>query len=104
MTITWSASTHHFSSHHLEELVEVDGTRTILVDVSDHLFNLLLLGLKTKSAHGNFQLLGINGAGAIGVEKIECFTNLLLLLFSQFELATFLLATGVGTTVCVSLR
>ena len=96
--------THHFSSHHLEELIEVDGARTILVNVLDHLFNFLLLGLETKRTHGNFQLLGIDCARAIGVEKIERFTNLLLLLLSQFKLATLLLATGVGTTVCVSLR
>ena len=94
----------HFSSHHLQELIEVDGAGTILVNVSDHFFNFLLLGLETKRTHGNFQLLGIDCARAIGVEKIERFTNLLLLLLSQFELATFLLATGVGTTVCVSLR
>ena len=95
---------YHFSSHHLEELVEVDGAGSILVDVGDHLFNFLLLGLEAKSTHGNFQLLGINSARAIGVEEIKRFTNLLLLLLGQFELATLLLATGVGTTVCVSLR
>lgn len=94
----------HFKSHHLEELVEVDGAGSILVNFSNHLFNVLLLGLKTKSTHGNLQLLGINGAGAIGVEQIERFTNNLLSPFSQFELITLLLAEGVGTTVCVSLR
>jgi hypothetical protein len=97
------AYAYHFSSHHLEELVEVNGAGSILVDIADHLFNFLLLGLETKSSHGNFQFLGINCAGAIGVEEIKSFTNLLLLLLGQFELATLLLATGVGTTVCVSL-
>jgi hypothetical protein len=100
----WHVRADHFKSHHLEELAEVDGAGSILANCNHHLCNFLLLGLKTKSTHGNLQLLGINGAGAIGVEQIERFTNLLLSLFSQFELITHLLAEGVGTTVCVSLR
>ena len=47
----------HFKSHHLEELVEVDGAGSILVNFSNHLFNFLLLGLKTKSHMATFNSL-----------------------------------------------
>merc|ERR1711935_265249 len=51
--------------HHLQELLVLDGTTAIVVDVGDHLLNFLLLGFKAESAHGNFQLLRINGSRPI---------------------------------------
>merc|ERR1719160_49702 len=44
-------------SHHLEKFFVLDGSTSIIIDVRNHLLNLLLFWLKAESAHGNFQLL-----------------------------------------------
>mmetsp|Transcript_3376 Transcript_3376/g.5541 ORF Transcript_3376/g.5541 Transcript_3376/m.5541 type:complete len:232 (-) Transcript_3376:4-699(-) len=77
----------HLGGHHLEELVKVDRAGAVLVNVRDHLLDLLLLRLKAQRPHRNLQLLGVNGAGAVGVEKIEGLPDLLFLLLGQLRLA-----------------
>ena len=44
-------------STHLQELVKVDGAGAVLVDVRNHLLDLLLLGLKAQRAHRHLELL-----------------------------------------------
>merc|ERR1712176_712658 len=46
----------HLSSHHHEELCEFDGAIAVVVNVSDHLLQLLVLDLEAESTHGGFQL------------------------------------------------
>lgn len=56
----------------LQELVKVDGAGAILVDVGNHLLDLLLLGLKAQRAHGHLELLQRGGrqAGGWGTRKM----------------------------------
>merc|ERR1719272_2783753 len=82
-------------SHHFQELLVANGATSIVVDIGDHLLDLLLLGLKAKCTHGDLQLLGVDLSRAIGVEEVEGLLDLLLLLLGQFLL---LLATCVETT------
>merc|ERR1712110_1054690 len=42
----------HLASHHLEELAELDGAVAVVVDVSDHLLELLVLDLEAEGTHG----------------------------------------------------
>merc|ERR1719238_1576441 len=44
-------------SHHLEKLLVLDGPASIIIDIRDHLLDLLLLWLKAEGAHGYLQLL-----------------------------------------------
>merc|ERR1712205_28339 len=89
----------HASGHHVEELVEVNGSGAILVDVVDHATDLVLLGIKAEGAHGNLQLLGIDGSGAIGIEQVECLTDLLDLVIGE----TLWLGWGTTRHVAVSI-
>mmetsp|Transcript_7072 Transcript_7072/g.7940 ORF Transcript_7072/g.7940 Transcript_7072/m.7940 type:complete len:210 (+) Transcript_7072:77-706(+) len=74
----------HFGGHHLQELVEVNRSGAISVDVGDHLLDLLPLGLEAKSAHGNLQFLGIDVSRPVSVEQVESLLDLLLLLLGEF--------------------
>merc|ERR1712195_329062 len=49
----------------------------------DHATDLVLLGVEAEGAHGNLQLLGVDGAGAIGIEQVECLTDLLDLVVGE---------------------
>lgn len=89
--------THHLGSHHLQELIKVDSSGSVLVNIRDHLLDLLLLRLKTKGAHGNLEFLGVNGTGAIGIEEVKGLTDLLLLLLGEVGLGTTL-GTFAGLT------
>merc|ERR1719188_1334796 len=80
--------------HHLQELFVFDSTTSVVINVRNHLLNLLLLWFKTQRTHGNFKLLGIDGARPIGVEVIEGFLDFLLLLLSKLLL---LFAAGIET-------
>mmetsp|Transcript_24218 Transcript_24218/g.52919 ORF Transcript_24218/g.52919 Transcript_24218/m.52919 type:complete len:255 (-) Transcript_24218:30-794(-) len=73
----------HLRCHHLQELLEVNGAGAVLVNVCNHLLDLLFLGLKAQCSHGNLQLLGIDGAASICIEQVKGLTNLLLLLLSK---------------------
>ena len=44
----------HLASHHLEELVKLDGAVVVVhvVDVGDHLLELVVLDLEVKGTHG----------------------------------------------------
>merc|ERR1719267_14757 len=66
--------------HHCHELRELDGARPIIVDILDHLLDLLFLWLETESTHRDLELLRVNGAGTVSVEKVEGLLDLLLLL------------------------
>jgi len=50
----------HLAGHHLEELAELDGPVTVVVDVSDHLLELFVLDLETKGTHGSLELADID--------------------------------------------
>merc|ERR1719305_1218236 len=52
----------------------------------DHLLDLLLLRLKPKRAHRYLQLLRVDAAGTIRVEKVERLLDLLLLFLGQLLL------------------
>merc|ERR1719311_961984 len=64
----------HLASHHLEELAELNGAVAVVVDVSDHLLELLVLDLEAEGAHGGLQLTHVNGARLVIVEKVESLT------------------------------
>merc|ERR1719217_1795801 len=72
--------------HHLQEFLVLDRPAAIVIDVRDHLLDLLLLRFETQSAHRNFELLGVDGATAVGVEEVEGLLDLLLLLLSELLL------------------
>merc|ERR1719375_1964512 len=80
--------------HHLEELLVLDRPAAIVVDIGDHLLDLFLLRLEAEGTHGDLELLGVDGARAIGVEQVEGFFDLLLLLVGELLL---LLPTRIKT-------
>merc|ERR1719182_387101 len=51
----------HLAGHHLEELAELDGAVAVVVNVGDHLLELLLLDLEPEGAHGGLELTDIDG-------------------------------------------
>merc|ERR1711907_326750 len=81
----------HLASHHREELGELDGAVAVVVDVGDHLLELLVLDLEAEGAHGGLKLADIDGAGGVGVEEGERLTDLVKLLLG--ELTGLLLTT-----------
>merc|ERR1739848_684367 len=81
----------HLASHHLEELTELDGTVAVVVNVGDHLLELLLLDLEAEGTHGGLELADVDGAGLVTVEEVEGLTDLVHLLIG--ELASFLLSS-----------
>merc|ERR1719456_1925509 len=78
--------------HHLQELRVLNSAASIIINIGDHLLNLLFLWLEAKCAHGHFEFFGVNRARTICVKQIEGLLDLLLLLLSQLLL---LLPTGV---------
>merc|ERR1719188_1303186 len=84
-----------FVRHHFQELFILNRATSVVINVRYHLLNLFLLRLKAERTHGNFKLLGIDGARSVGVEKIEGFLNFLLLLLGKFLL---LLAASIETS------
>ena len=52
----------NLASHELHEVTELDDSFALTVNLSDHLFDLLLLGLKAEGAHGNLEFLGVDVA------------------------------------------
>lgn len=59
---------------------------TYFVYIGNHFLNLFFLRFEAKRAHGHLQFLRINGAGAIGIEEIECLANLLFLFLRELKL------------------
>merc|ERR1711998_144586 len=53
----------HLASHHSKELVELDGAVAVVVNVGDHLLELLVLDLEAESAHSSLELTHVNHAG-----------------------------------------
>ena len=93
----------HLRRHHVEELLEVDGAVVVLVDVADHLVDGLVLGLEAERLHRRLELLGVDRAGAIRVEKVEGLADLLdLLLGEAGPLVGLGRLTGGGTTRLVT--
>merc|ERR1712094_143906 len=78
------------SSHHSKELVEVDGTITVRVDVVDELADLLGLGVHAKGLHGDLKLVNVDGAGAVSVEEVEGLLDLLNLVLGKSVLGHFI--------------
>merc|ERR1719258_670973 len=85
----------NFLRHHRHELWELDRAGAVIIDVLDHLLDLLFLWLEAECTHCNLELLRINGSRTICVKQIEGFLDLLLLLLCELLL---LLTTGVETT------
>merc|ERR1719330_363821 len=81
--------------HHLQELFVAYRSTAVVVDIGDHLLDLLLLRLEPQGTHGNLELLGVDLSGAVGVKEVEGLLDLLLLLLRQLLL---LLASGVEST------
>merc|ERR1712046_403589 len=81
----------HLASHHLEKLGELDGAVSVVVDVGDHLLELLVLNLEAEGTHGGLELADVDGAGLVTVEEVEGLTDLVHLLIG--ELASFLLSS-----------
>merc|ERR1712178_143214 len=55
----------HLASHHGKELSELDGAVAAVVDIGDHLLELLVLNLETEGAHGRLELTHVDGTGVI---------------------------------------
>ena len=73
-----------FSGYRIEEVVEVDARRILRsVQVGNHLEDDGVLIFEAEAVHGSFQLCRVDQARAIGVKQVECFANLLNLVFSQ---------------------
>ena len=72
--------------HHLQEFLVFDRPAAIVIHIRDHLPDLLFLRLETQRAHRHLQLLGVDGATAVGVEEVEGLLDLLLLLLSELLL------------------
>merc|ERR1740123_1370776 len=81
--------------HHLQELFVAYRPTAVVVDIGDHLLDLLLLRLEPQGTHGNLELLGIDLSRAVGVKEVEGLLDLLLLLLRQLLL---LLASSVEST------
>eukprot|EP00630_Chrysocystis_fragilis_P006816 CAMPEP_0197394732 /NCGR_PEP_ID=MMETSP1165-20131217/5912_1 /TAXON_ID=284809 /ORGANISM="Chrysocystis fragilis, Strain CCMP3189" /LENGTH=190 /DNA_ID=CAMNT_0042920461 /DNA_START=157 /DNA_END=730 /DNA_ORIENTATION=- len=73
----------HFGGHHVEKLLEVDGAAPVLVDVRYHLVDRLVLRLEAERLHRRLELLGVDRAGAVGVEEVERLADLLDLVLGQ---------------------
>ena len=76
----------HLAGHHLKELGELDGAVAIVVDVGDHLLELLVLDLEAKGTHGGLELTHVNGARLVIVEQVESLTDLVELLLGESSL------------------
>merc|ERR1711868_180837 len=64
----------HLAGHHLEELGELDGAVAVVVNVGDHLLELLVLDLKAEGTHGGLKLTDVDHARGIRVEEGEGLT------------------------------
>ena len=49
-----------FTSHKFHKISELDDSLALPVDLSDHLFDFLLLGLEAEGSHGNLEFLGVD--------------------------------------------
>merc|ERR1719240_2064511 len=72
--------------HHRHELRELDGAGAVVVDVLDHLLDLLLLRIEPERTHRDLELFGVDGARAVRIEQVERLLDLLLLLLRQLLL------------------
>merc|ERR1711874_953094 len=79
-----------FVRHHFQELFVSNRAASVIVNIRDHLLDLLLLWLEAQSAHRHLQLLRVDLSGAVGVEEVKGLLDLLLLLLCELLL---LLAT-----------
>jgi len=50
----------HFDGHEFHEIVKRDGARVVAVYLTDHLLDLLLLGLEPERPHGDLQFLRVD--------------------------------------------
>merc|ERR1711988_358390 len=71
----------HLAGHHAKELLELDVA--VVVDVGDHLLELLVLDFEAEGTHGGLGLTHIDGTGSVGVKEGERFADLLDLLVAK---------------------
>ena len=81
----------HLGDHDVEKLMKVDAARVIFVEVADQVLQLLLRWFKTERAECHLEFLGLDGAGAGGVEQVEGLLDFLLLRLAQLLLVGILL-------------
>merc|ERR1711881_291563 len=84
----------HLTSHHLEELGELDGAVAVVVNIGDHLLELLVLDLEAQGTHGGLELTNVDHARGIGVEEGEGLTDLVELVLGELTWLGFLSAAG----------
>ena len=93
----------HLLHHDGQELVEINRTTLILIELLNKLLNVLFGWLEAKGSQGNFELLGLDGSGPAGVKEIESVLDLLLLRLRQLLLVcVLLLAISVACCLCLS--
>mmetsp|Transcript_34699 Transcript_34699/g.70860 ORF Transcript_34699/g.70860 Transcript_34699/m.70860 type:complete len:200 (+) Transcript_34699:119-718(+) len=86
----------HFCGHHVQELLEVDGSTAVFVDVANHLVDCLVFRLEAKGLHGRLKLLWVNRARSICVEKVEGLPDLFNLFLGQARALVCLCGTLAG--------
>ena len=63
--------------HHLQELLVLDPSVTIVMHIRDYVLDFLLLWFETQRAHRRLHFLGVDGATAVGVKEVERLFDLL---------------------------
>merc|ERR1711907_272687 len=74
----------------ISELAELDGAIAVVVDVGDHLLELLLLHFEAEGTHSSLELTHINGARVVRIEQVEGLADLLDLLLGKATLGFLL--------------
>ena len=68
----------------VQEVIEVDTGRVLLsVEIRDHLVDRGVLALEAETLHRGLELLGVDEAGAIGIEEVESLPYLLDLVLGE---------------------
>jgi hypothetical protein len=73
----------HLLGHHVQEFIVIDHTGAIRVHICNHLLDLFTFWLKAKCAHCDLELLLVDIARTVRIEKIKSFLDLLLLFLSD---------------------
>jgi hypothetical protein len=66
----------------VEEFLEVD-LSALSFEISDHVEDSGIFGLKAETLHGGLELSGVYFSSSLSIEEIECFSELLDFVFSK---------------------
>ena len=69
--------------HDLNKVVVLNLVGSVAVVLAHQTKNFLLLHIEAESAHGNLQLVVVNGAGLVSVEEVKGLLDFLLLFFGK---------------------